>query len=79
MAEWKRYLPHQIPVHAAVFDPADPPKGSCSCGEIADYHVHTLEGPLRIATGDMIVCGLLGEFYPVKPEAFKRKYFEAPE
>jgi len=45
------------------------------CG--ADYnipHVHTLEGSLAINDGDWIVCGVEGEYYPVRPSIFAATY-----
>ena len=37
-------------------------------------HVHTLEGELFVAYGDWIVCGIKGEYYPVKPDIFAATY-----
>lgn len=36
--------------------------------------IHTLEGDMEITEGDYIIKGLRGEFYPCKPDVFKRKY-----
>ena len=36
--------------------------------------IETLEGTMRADKGDWIICGTMGEFYPCKDEAFKRKY-----
>jgi len=40
----------------------------------AEPHVHTLEGPLRLADGDWIIKGVKGEFYPCKPDIFAATY-----
>ena len=37
-------------------------------------HIHTLEGEHRISSGDWIVRGVKGEFYPVKPDIFAATY-----
>lgn len=37
-------------------------------------HIHTLEGPHRVAPGDWIIKGLKGEFYPCKPDVFTATY-----
>ena len=39
--------------------------------------IPTLEGDMRAEIGDYIIKGLLGEFYPCKPEAFEAKYERA--
>lgn len=36
--------------------------------------VATLEGPLRAASGDWIIKGVTGEFYPCKPDIFEQTY-----
>jgi len=46
--------------------------GSCTPGECIE--IFTLEGPMRASVGDYIVCGVKGEFYPVKPEIFVATY-----
>ena len=37
-------------------------------------HVHTLEGPLNVSSGDWIITGVKGERYPCKPEVFEATY-----
>jgi hypothetical protein len=41
--------------------------------------IFTLEGPLSASIGDMIVKGVNGEFYPCKPDIFKKTYVEVEE
>ena len=36
--------------------------------------IETLEGDMRAEPGDWIVCGVKGEFYPVKPDIFDATY-----
>ncbi len=38
--------------------------------------IKTLEGNVRADKGDYIIKGLRGEFYPCKPDVFKKKYEE---
>lgn len=40
----------------------------------ASLHIDTLEGTMIASAGDFIIRGLIGEFYPCKPEVFHRKY-----
>lgn len=37
-------------------------------------YIDTLEGVMTADIGDYIVKGLNGEFYPVKPDIFKKTY-----
>lgn len=45
----------------------------------AEYNgtVHTLEGDMVFAAGDIIIRGVKGEEYPVKPEIFEETYEKA--
>jgi len=38
------------------------------------YAIKTLEGIMRIETGDYVIRGVKGEFYPCKPDIFKATY-----
>lgn len=38
--------------------------------------IMTLEGPLYAEIGDYIIQGVEGEFYPCKPQIFKKTYEE---
>ena len=38
------------------------------------FYVNTLEGLMLVGIGDYIVCGVVGEFYPVKQEIFELTY-----
>jgi hypothetical protein len=51
----------------------------CTCAELPNEwptkaHVHTLEGPLAVRDGDILICGVNGEFYPCKPDIFAKTY-----
>lgn len=39
-----------------------------------DFSIRTLEGDMKISKGDFIIKGINGEFYPCKPEIFKKTY-----
>jgi hypothetical protein len=36
--------------------------------------IPTLEGSLFADAGDMVICGVKGEFYPCKPDVFESTY-----
>lgn len=36
--------------------------------------IKTLEGDMVASTGDYIIRGLRGEYYPCKPDVFQKKY-----
>lgn len=38
------------------------------------FKIKTLEGPMLAAPGDYVIKGLRNEFYPCKPDVFKKKY-----
>ena len=38
--------------------------------------IATLEGDMMASVGDFIIKGLIGEFYPCKPDVFHKKYEE---
>lgn len=38
------------------------------------YLIPTLEGTMRMSPGDMLITGVAGEIYPIKPEIFKATY-----
>ena len=37
--------------------------------------IRTLEGPMHVTTGDYIIKGVQGEFYPCKPDIFMETYY----
>ena len=37
-------------------------------------YIPTLEGPMQVTPGDWIIRGVLGEFYPCKPDVFALTY-----
>ena len=42
-------------------------------------NIKTLEGTMQARTGDFIIKGIKGEFYPYKPDIFKETYIEYNE
>lgn len=47
-----------------------------TCGDVPLYDliISTLEGEMYISLGDYIIKGVNGEFYPCKPDIFKKTY-----
>ena len=43
-------------------------------GKSDEMHVTTLEGLVYAVTGDWIIKGVNGEFYPCKPDIFDKTY-----
>ena len=41
--------------------------------------IDTLEGSMWAVSGDWIIKGVQGEFYPCKPDIFEKTYEEVPE
>ena len=40
------------------------------------FYIETLEGKMRVNTGDYVIKGIKGEFYPCKPDIFFNTYEE---
>lgn len=56
----------------AILDPEwNPGEGQ---PHVVSIVIRTLEGNLQVSEGDYIVKGLIGEFYPCKPDIFEMKY-----
>lgn len=54
--------------------------GAYKNGGKSDYiTIQTLEGDLTATTGDWIIKGVKGEFYPCKPDIFEATYEPVPE
>ena len=51
--------------------------GEIKKGADGGLKIPTLEGDMRAQTGDYIIKGISGEFYPCKPDIFKATYEEA--
>ena len=47
---------------------------STNPNERGEPRIFTLEGPLRVSTGDWIITGVKGERYPCKPDIFEATY-----
>lgn len=37
-------------------------------------HINTKEGRMKVSIGDWIVCGVVGEFWAIKPDIFALTY-----
>jgi hypothetical protein len=46
-------------------------------GPDGSVHIKTLEGVIVASTGDYVIKGVQGEFYPCKPDIFEMTYGEA--
>ena len=49
-------------------------QGNILWNDVDDLFIDTLEGRMRADVYDYIIKGLKGEFYPCKPDVFKKKY-----
>lgn len=41
---------------------------------MADLYIITLEGVMHVSSGDYVIQGVQGEFYPCKPDIFNQTY-----
>jgi hypothetical protein len=75
-----RYRKRPIVVEAEQFFPDKRPwpDGVIQCepdpGQPKDFVIETLEGPLRVLSGDWIITGIQNEKYPCKPDIFEATY-----
>ncbi len=51
-------------------------KTNCPFESTGHYEmvIHTLEGEMHLSTGDWLIQGVQGEFYPCKPDIFDATY-----
>lgn len=42
--------------------------------DLNEYFIKTLEGDMFLSSGDFIIRGIAGEFYPCKPDIFHQTY-----
>ena len=47
-------------------------------GTSSGIYISTLEGLMYAAVGDWVIKGIEGEFYPCKPEIFRKSYEQWP-
>ncbi len=38
------------------------------------FYIRTLEGDMAVSSGDVVIRGVQGEFYPCKPDIFQQTY-----
>lgn len=50
---------------------------SADLDDYDDIEIYTLEGTMTARTGDYIIRGVQGEFYPCKPDIFAATYEQA--
>lgn len=43
------------------------------------FMIRTLEGDMKVSSGDWVIRGVKGEFYPCKPDVFARTYVEVAQ
>lgn len=43
---------------------------------VISFEIPTLEGDMKVSYGDYVIKGVHGEFYPCKPDIFKKTYEE---
>ena len=55
--------------HKKAYEDAE--EGSIKTGK---YYIQTLEGLMEASKNDWIIKGVNGEFYPCKPDIFKKTY-----
>lgn len=60
MGEWKKYRKKPVVVEARLAE----------TGEV----IETKEGTLTASEGDLIIRGVQGEVYPIKPDIFRETY-----
>ena len=49
------------------------------CANDCRMFINTLEGTMEASTGDYIIKGVNGEFYPCKPDIFEKTYEKVEE
>lgn len=59
----------------ATRDPDKEYPGGLDCSTLV---INTLEGQMLASAGDWIIKGVLGEFYPCKPDVFEAVYSPVP-
>lgn len=52
------------------------PEMKWSPGEMGTdtFYIDTLEGKMLVSKGDFVIRGVEGEYYPCKPDIFKKTY-----
>lgn len=90
MSEIRRYRKRPVVVEAIQYRPDIPncaevaafldDGGDHACKEPHDgigvWPIRTLEGWVMASSGDWIIKGVAGEFYPCKPDVFEQTYEE---
>lgn len=75
-----RYRKKPVEVEAVIWDGTNDLEMLDFMGELtieidtAKLRIETLEGAMMADTGDYIIKGVNGEFYPCKPDIFEKTY-----
>jgi hypothetical protein len=74
----KKYRAKPVVIEACVYDHSLDVSGFEGVRHCAGHHGHveTLEGEMEIKTGEYLIRGTKGEYYPCKADIFKEKYEE---
>ena len=76
----KRYRKKPVVIEAVQFTGTNEREIAEFAGEsfellfLGKRAIKTLEGYMKISVGDFIIKGVNGEFYPCKPDIFKKTY-----
>jgi hypothetical protein len=68
-----------VVIEAESFDPYGPSlpfsgRGNPCAFDGRKWYIKTIEGDMSLATGDWVIQGVNGEFYPCKPDTFAKTY-----
>jgi hypothetical protein len=74
-----QYRKEPIVISALLFNGSNHDECKAFIGDNYDNtlnypNIKTLEGVMSVSKGDYIIKGIGGEFYPCKPEIFKKTY-----
>jgi len=89
MTEPKTFRKKPVEIQAMQWTGVDAKAGVCrfmggcdcvsDCAGAEPIMIDTLEGEMQCNVGDWVIRGVVGEFYPCKPEIFAATYDEVPE
>jgi hypothetical protein len=80
----KKYRKKPIVIEALLFDGKNGQAvgqfvGYADINDKGNFVIDTEEGSMEGSPGDYIIKGVNGEFYPCKPDIFKKTYEEVKE
>lgn len=73
------YIKRPLEIEAIIFDGDNFKECLKFIGDNHDStlnypNIKTLEGTMKVSKGDYIIKGINGEFYPCKPDIFRKTY-----